>query len=263
MNETPFTTLISAFSQLEQVEAILLAGSRGANTADALSDYDVYVYVTAEIPVAQRQAITDRTCSSMELNNQFWETEDDGVLLDGPEIELIYRSLDWLDGQLEQVLLRHQASTGYTTCFWANLRQSAVLYDRFGRAQALQQKYNMPYPRGLQEAIIGKNYPLLRASRPAYYHQLEKAAQRHDLVALNHRTAEFLASYFDILFALNGVAHPGEKRLLDLAEALCPRRPAALRADVTRLLAQTAVADPALLQTVNTLVDALDELLPA
>ena len=66
--------------------------------------------------------------------------------------------------------------------------------------------------------------------------QIKKAVQRGDLVSVNHRVAAFLASYFDILFALNRVLHPGEKRLLDLAETLCSQRPVDLHEQITRLL---------------------------
>jgi hypothetical protein len=197
----------------------------------------------------------------MELDNQFWETEDDGALNDGTEIELIYRSLEWLDGELERVLLRHQASLGYTTSLWANLLGSLVLFDRAGRAAALQQKYRLPYPQGLKIAILRKNYPVLKERLPAYYHQIEKAAARGDLVSLNHRTAAFLASYFDILFAVNELPHPGEKKLLALAKARCAHLPQDFEADIRALLAAAGSPGAPILERLDAIVAKLEALL--
>ena len=45
----------------------------------------------------------------MEIGNQFWELEDDCVLKNGIEIELIYRSLDGFDKELENIIMNHQA----------------------------------------------------------------------------------------------------------------------------------------------------------
>ncbi len=73
-------TLITSLSQLPQVEAVALGGSHTANMHDALSDYDLYVYTSAEIPIKIREKITEESCDYIELNNQFWETEDDGIL---------------------------------------------------------------------------------------------------------------------------------------------------------------------------------------
>ena len=44
---------------------------------------------------------------------------------------------------------------------------------------------------------------LLSGMLPSFDTQIKKAEKRRDLVSVNHRVTEFLASYFDILFALN------------------------------------------------------------
>jgi hypothetical protein len=79
-------------------------------------------------------------------------------------------------------------------------------------------------------------------------------------VSVNHRVAAVLASYFDILFAVNRVLHPGEKRLLEQACRLCLERPARMVEEVHALLvaAATGVGLPAAL---DGLVDDLDLLL--
>ena len=74
----------------------------------------------------------------MEIGNQFWELEDDCVLNNGIEIELIYRSLDEFDKDLQAVVLEHQAQNSYTTCMWYNLLNSKIIYDQDGHYAALQ-----------------------------------------------------------------------------------------------------------------------------
>lgn len=56
---------------------------------------------------------------------------------------------------------------------------------------------------------------------PAYKTQIEKAIKRNDMVSINHRVTEFLASYFDFIFAVNEKTHTGEKRLIELCKKNC------------------------------------------
>ncbi|MGT2659563.1 hypothetical protein [Streptococcus saliviloxodontae] len=44
---------------------------------------------------------------------------------------------------------------------------------------------------------------LLESRLLAYPRQIKKALERRDLVAVNHRVAKFLASYFDLILAFN------------------------------------------------------------
>ncbi|WP_445246358.1 hypothetical protein [Microcoleus sp. OTE_8_concoct_300] len=88
------------------------------------------------------------------------------------------------------------------------------MYDRDGWFQQFQVNVDRPYPEQLRQAIIAKNYPILRHQIFSFRHQLESAVLRRDSVSIIHRTAAFLGSYFDIVFAINSIPHPGEKRLV-------------------------------------------------
>lgn len=184
--------LCKEFSQLEQVEAIALGGSRAGQDYDQNSDYDVYVYLNASIDEATRLKILSKYCSHMEIGNQFWELEDDCVLNNGIQIELIYRSLESFEQELNSTVFQHKAQNAYTTCMWHNLLHSKILYDPNGHYASLQKTYQIPYPQELKKHIIERQLLLLDQAMPAFSHQIEKAIKRQDLLSMNHRTSEFL-----------------------------------------------------------------------
>ncbi|MBD2313408.1 DUF4037 domain-containing protein [Desertifilum sp. FACHB-1129] len=252
--------ICAEFAALPQVLAIALAGSQTTTQSDFRSDLDIYIYQTAEIPVEVRSVLATRFAQHCEINNQFWETGDEWLALEANcGVDLMYRRPEWIEAQLERVLVHHQASVGYSTCFWANVLNSQVLYDRTGWFEQLQQKARQPYPAALQRAIIALNYPILRQTISSYRHQLELAIARQDWVSVNHRVAAFLASYFDILFAANGVPHPGEKRLVAWIEQSCDRYPENLGDRVRAVLeAISPSATGSLLTAMDTLADGLD-----
>ena len=69
--------------------------------------------------------------------------------------------------QLNHILERYLAATGYTTCLWRTVRSSHVVYDPTGWFAALQEYARRPYPDQLREAIVQLNHPLLRSARGA------------------------------------------------------------------------------------------------
>ena len=255
------TKMINDFSKLEEVEGILLAGSYATKTNDKNSDYDIYIYTSKEITVEKRKIITDKYCSYMELNNTFWETEDDGILKEDIPVEIIYRSLEWIDGMLNRTLIKCEADTGYTTCFWSNLLNSIILYDKNGELIKLQQKYKIKYPNQLKENIIKKNYPLLKIQIPAYYHQIEKALKREDFISVNHRVAALFASYFDIIFAINEMPHPGEKKLLKIIKDNNLKVPINMETNINNILKYATAKNSAILLEIDLLVSNLDTFL--
>ena len=127
--------------------------------------------------------------------------------------------------------------------------------------EALQARTQQDYPESLRRNIIAYNHPVLRAIMSSYLHQIEHAVRRDDVVSVNHRVAALLASYFDILFALNRVMHPGEKRLLAFAHSECTLLPMGMDADIAAVLVAGGTASAEVVVQLNRLLDRLDELL--
>jgi len=254
--------MLDEFKKIETVEGIMLAGSRAVKTNDKFSDYDIYIYTKRDIPVNIRRTITDKYCSYMELNNCFWETEDDGILKDNNvPVEIIYRNLDWINDSLNRTIVECKADTGYTTCFWANIRNSIILYDRDNKLSKLQDKCKVSYPEKLKENILEKNYPLLKQQMPAYYYQIEKALKRDDFISVNHRTAALFASYFDIIFAVNEMLHPGEKKLIKIIKDGGLKVPKDMELNVNNILKFSAEGDSKILKEIDLLVGNLNTFL--
>ncbi len=250
------------FFALPQVKAVTLAGSRTLPHADPASDYDIYVYVAEDIPVEEREKIIMPRAEKAEINNQFWETGDEWLeLSDGLKFDVMYRWCDWVEAQITRVMTAHQASVGYSTALLHNIIHSQILFDRDGWFAKLQSRANQSYPDGLQRAIIAKNHPILRGKLSSYIKQIEIAIKRDDAISVNHRVSALLASYFDILFAINKVPHPGEKRQLIYSQTLCPKRPQNMEAHIAHILQQTRAPSEALIDIIHTLLNALDTLL--
>ena len=218
-------SLFEEISKLPQVEAIALGGSRATGRNDEKSDYDVYVYVTDNIPESDRRSILSKYCKYMEIGNSFWELEDDVTLKDGIDMDIIYRNMKDFENMVSSVVIDCIAWNGYTTCMWHNLITSKIVADKNGHLTALQDKFRIPYPKKLKENIIANNLKLLSGMLPSFDKQIKKAENRGDLVSVNHRVTEFLASYFDIIFALNEITHPGEKRMQSICSKECTRLP--------------------------------------
>jgi hypothetical protein len=174
----------------------------------------------------------------------------------------MYRSTAWIEQQFERVLLRHQASVGYSTCFVYNVLHSQPLYDCGNWFATLRAMAGQPYPDSLRRAIVAKNYPILRMTLSSYVHQIAVALERKDSLSVSHRVVALLASYFDILFAVNRLYHPGEKRLVAYVLAKCQKHPVNFETQVNKLLSASAPSNQMdLLATTNELLDNLDELL--
>lgn len=236
--------LFKELCALDEVEALALGGSRAGEHFDQASDYDVYLYCRRPVLEETRRSILSQYCSIMEIGNHFWEYEDNCRLNNGIDIDILYRDLDAFAAGVAEVVEQFQPRNAYTTCMWHNLLTCKVIYDRDGRLTRTKERFSVPYPQQLKENILTRGWKLLHGSMPAYDAQLTKAVKRGDLVSVNHRTAGFLETYFDFLFALNETTHPGEKRLVQLCRERCTLLPDHFEENLERLFQDLYHAAP-------------------
>lgn len=254
--------LFEELKKQPQIEAIALGGSRAGEMFDEKSDYDIYVYCHEMIPESVRKDILSNYCSRMEIGNHFWEYEDNCTLNHGIDIDIIYRNLDDFVTGVAEVVEQFQPHNGYTTCMWHNLITSKIIYDRDGRLKEYQERFQVSYPMELKKNIIDRNMKLLKSSMPAYDVQIRKAVKRKDLVSINHRVAEFLASYFDILFAMNEMTHPGEKRLIEICKHKCKVLPKGFEPNLNRLFQDMFTNSETVPEDISNLISELEHVLP-
>ena len=98
------------------------------------------------------------------------------------------------------------------------MKNSKVFYDPHKVFHKIKERFKVPFPKELKENIISKNLRLLTGNLPSYDKQILKAFNRGDFVSVNHRIAAFIESYFDIIFAVNELTHPGKKRMISYAK---------------------------------------------
>lgn len=252
------------FATLPEVAAVVMGGSQSFELADHSSDLDLYVYYRDSVSLEMRRKLAESKADAAEIDNRFFEMGDEWRdRATGLNVDITYREIPWIEHHLERVLVGHQASLGYSTAIWHNVIASNIFFDRAGWFYRLQQAALIPYPEGLRRAIIAKNHPMLRRAQSAYLNQLSKAFMRQDSVSINHRAAALLASYFDILFALNHLPHPGEKRLIDLAYMRCQKKPEHMRSSLKNFLANLCGTGEVALAEADALLDGLDDLLKA
>ena len=216
-----FYKLVEDLKKIPEIEAISLGGSRATGNNDDKSDYDIYLYCNGPISIDLRRNILSKYSKYMEIGNSFWELEDNGTFNDGIDYDILYRNLDDFINGIENVVIKHNSSNGYTTCMWHNLLTCKLVYDKTGRLTNAKNMYNIPYPKELKESIINRNIRLIHNNLPSYNLQIEKALNRNDIISISHRSAAFFESYFDIIFAVNELTQPGEKRLVNLCLKTC------------------------------------------
>lgn len=149
----------------------------------------------------------------------------------------------------------------YTTCMWHNLLNSKILYDKEGKFKELQAEYSVEYPEELRKNIIENNMKLLAGKLPSYDMQIKKAVNRNDLLSMNHRVAAFMESYFDIIFAMNKMTHPGEKRMMSIALKNAKILPAHFEQNIEKLFGDLFTNKELVIKDIECMVEELKKVI--
>ena len=239
MNES-FNRIIDKYKNFPEVKAIALGGSGVNNTSDDLSDIDVYIFVAKDIAIANRKEIVKQCSSRYEVGGEYFGSGDE-FFADklNRQLDVMYWNVNWFENIITNTWFKHYPSNGYTTAFLFTLNNFQIIYDKDNWLKTLQDSIQTEYPLELKQNIIKRNMMLLK-DKPfaSYYEQIEKGINRKDSVSINHRISAFLASYFDIIFAVNELLHPGEKRLVKYALDNCKILPDKFEENINKLLVQ-------------------------
>lgn len=254
--------VVNEYKKLDEVVAITIAGSGASGKNDFFYDIDIDIILKSDIERDKRKTILQKLSDSIETIQGKFGEKDIFILRNSTiQIAIAYFTLDTLKENLTNVVERYEASKGYTTCLWKNVINSYIAYDRDNIFRDIQNKYRVKYPDELKANIIGKNYSLLRDGISSYYNQINRAINRGDAVSINHKISKFLDSYFDIIFALNEMPHPGGKRILPIINAKCSKKPKHINEGVKNLLESAVACDESILKNIDYIVDELKELL--
>jgi predicted nucleotidyltransferase len=139
MNRT-IEELAANFAELEDVEALVLGGSAATGLADEWSDYDLYAYTRGVVPIEFRAKLLKRRAARLELHNTFWEWSDEWVEPDGTIFDLMYRSCDVIEADVEAKLGRGVAALGYSTSLCYSVLHAMPIFDRRGWFKAIQSR---------------------------------------------------------------------------------------------------------------------------
>ena len=241
------------------IDAIVLSGSKTSLINDEMSDYDIYIYSKEKVNIETRKNFIEKYSSYYELGNDYFEYGDE-FIIDDICFDFTYRDLSFAENEINYIWRECNSKIGYTTAFLYNIKNSKIIYDKDSKFQNIQNELNKEYPDKLKENIIKKNLAVMKDKKCAsFFEQLEKAIKRKDIVSVNHRVSAILTSYFDILLALNKELHPGEKKLIKYVYKLCKLIPENFEDDIANII--NGGLNENILDSVNSLIKNLKNII--
>lgn len=234
------------------VVAVTLGGSLASGLADEHSDVDLHVYWRE--PLADDAARHAALAAAADAGTAVatireWGLEDH-LTAGGRLVELVYVHLGDLRSLVERSYGEGLGDEGFATALLWSVAAGLLLRDPSGELHALRARL-AAYPEATRRRLLATMPGLLRA----YLGQLRKAQARGDVLFAQHRRYTIQMVYFNMLFALNRMYHPGEKRLLLHGERCAIRPPG--QAERWERVARLPAGDPAAAELLAGLTDDL------
>jgi predicted nucleotidyltransferase len=231
-----------ALAEHPEVSAVLVFGSVASGDVDERSDVDVLVVCRACVPpLRDRRRLlgavgTDWVFRDRRDANRLFADRDTDGLVDGVPVTVHYQTAPWIASVLGQVLVDGAVTTHalpfgpYTL---PGLLQRAWLLSDKERAVAGWREQSTLFPEILRANILGRFLPVLQA----HSEELLACAERQlgPRVFLFHldRAVDAL---FGVLWAVNGVYDPADKRAEQTYLPRLARAPADLLPRLTHVL---------------------------
>jgi hypothetical protein len=229
---------------------IAIGGSYAKGSGDSLSDVDMYLFADEVLPAARR---AERVVAELgaEARPESWGADDPFVQggtdfwHGGQRVECWLRSTCEVDRTLraclggevrrEYVVWAVMGFLGYTAL--ADVHSMRIVDDPHG-VLARWKGAVATYPEALRQNVIGRFLPEA-AFWPVNFHY-RTAVHRADVIYTSAIVQQVLQALIQVVFALNRVYFPGEKRLAYAMETL-PVHPSGFARRVQELLAPPSV----------------------
>jgi len=213
--------ITKSLTKLAWVKAITIAGSALINDLSQISDIDFLIYheslpgVVTRKKYYQLYSLQDKKRpASFNLKVPPLWIMDKFYSPEGIKLDLTFIQIRHFEKILDDILKRgetdRKAGWFYPICLLSDLKNSLVLHDPSGIFKKWRAK-SKKYPIKARKQIIKTNFFELSYNLK----ELKNASERDDYIYFLHCLNACVENFVQIVFALNEVYYPGNKRSLE------------------------------------------------
>ena len=107
------------------IDAIVLSGSKTSLINDEMSDYDIYVYSKEKVNIENRKNFAEKYSSYYELGNDYFEYGDE-LIIENICFDFMYRDLSFVENEINYIWKNCNSKIGYTTAFLYNIKSATT-----------------------------------------------------------------------------------------------------------------------------------------